>query len=70
MSNFERFCQKDQESRIYLEREVKIKSSVEDMEQATGVDLRPILERFLDLDQTTSLKIYVKHIFNKFYFNI
>lgn len=62
-SFFEKFCVDDAESTAHLEKGVKFKLNADSIEYSRGVDLRPILERVLDLDQITSLKILAAHIF-------
>ena len=36
----------------------------DDIELAKGVDLRPLLERLIDLEQTISLRVLAKHMFS------
>ena len=62
-SFFEKFCAGDTESQAHLEKGVKYKLNADSIEYSRGVDLRPILERVLDMDQVTSLKILAAHIF-------
>ena len=62
-SFFEKFCAGDTDSQAHLEKGVKYKLNADSIEYSRGVDLRPILERVLDLDQVTSLKILAAHIF-------
>lgn len=63
MSYFERFCDHDDEMKYHLEKVVQLKLTIDDIELSRGVDLRSILERALELEQTTSLKLLAKHMF-------
>lgn len=64
MSYFERFCEKDDEMKHHLEKVAQLKLNIDDIELSRGVDLRSILDRALELEQTTSLKLLAKHMFD------
>lgn len=36
----------------------------DDIEHSKGVDLRPLLERLIDFEQTISLRLLAKHMFS------
>lgn len=64
MSHFERLCRDDPPLRRFLEDEKNLKYSGLSVEHTKGIDLKPILERLIQLEgQTQSLKILTKHIF-------
>ena len=63
MSYFERFCENDSEMTEHLEQVAKMKLNIDDIELSRGVDLRSILDRALDLEQSTSLKLLASHMF-------